>query len=84
MVISIGKNKIDDKDNYTPNSLNPLFGKMFELPAVLPLDHKLNVRVMDYDLTSANDLIGETVIDLENRLMSRHRALCGLPATFAK
>ena len=57
---------------------------MFELPAVLPLDHKLNVRVMDYDLTSANDLIGETVIDLENRLMSRHRALCGLPATFAK
>ena len=57
---------------------------MFELPATLPLDHKLKIKVMDYDRTSANDLIGETVIDLENRFITQHRAICGLPESFSK
>ena len=57
---------------------------MFELPATLPLDHTLKIQVMDYDRTSANDLIGETEIDLENRFLTQHRAICGLPETFAK
>ena len=30
------KKEINDKDNYIPSQLNPIFGKMFELPAVLP------------------------------------------------
>ena len=72
------------RKNYLGNTLNPLFGKMFELPATLPLDHKLKVKVMDYDRTSANDLIGETVIDLENRFITQHRAICGLPESFSK
>ena len=82
--IFIGKNKINDVDNYIANNLNPLFGKMFELPATLPLDHTLKIQVMDYDRTSANDLIGETEIDLENRFLTQHRAICGLPETFSK
>ncbi len=57
---------------------------MFELPATLPLDHKLTVTVMDYDRITANDLIGETVIDLENRYMTQHRAICGIPESFSK
>lgn len=61
-----------------------MFGKMFEIPATLPLEHKLTVTVMDYDRLSANDLIGETVIDLENRFLSQHRAICGLPEGFWK
>ena len=82
--MKLGKQKINDKENYIPNSLNPQFGRMFELPATLPMDHTLTISVMDYDLTSADDLIGETKIDLENRFLSRHRPLCGLPQTFAK
>ena len=82
--VQIGKSKISDKDNYVPSNLNPVFGKMFELPATLPLDHKLVVKVMDWDRISADDLIGETVIDLENRFLSQYRAVCGLPETFSK
>jgi hypothetical protein len=82
--ISIGKKTIDDEKNYIANNLNPLFGRMYEIPATLPLDHTLLIKVMDYDKTSANDLIGETTIDLENRFLTQHRAICGIPATFSK
>ena len=57
---------------------------MFELPAKLPIESMLTITVMDYDHLSADDLIGETKIDLENRFFSQHRPTCGLPATFAK
>ena len=75
---------IDDRDNYIPSNLNPIFGRMFELSATIPLDHTLTISVMDWDRLSADDLIGETSIDLENRLLSEHRALCGLPETYSK
>jgi Ca2+-dependent lipid-binding protein len=82
--VSIGKKVINDKDNYITASLNPIFGKMFELPARLPIDHSLKVCVMDWDRLSAHDLIGETTIDLENRYLSRHRAVRGLPETMSR
>ena len=39
---------------------------------------------MDWDRFTADDLIGETKIDLENRFISQYRAVCGLPDTFCK
>ena len=82
--VKIGKKEISDKENYIPNQLSPLFGKMFELPATLPLDHTLTVTVMDWDRLSADDLIGQTRIDIENRFLSQYRPICGLPETFSK
>ena len=38
--MKVGKSKkktINDKDNYIPSNLNPIFGKMFEIPAHLPI-----------------------------------------------
>ena len=84
LMVSIGKKVINDKDNYITANLNPMFGKMFELPARLPIDHTLKVTVMDWDRFTANDLIGETTIDLENRYLSRHRATCGLSETMSR
>lgn len=43
----------------------------------------LEIQVWDYDLTTADDLIGVTQIDIENRFYSRHRAHCGIGGTYS-
>ncbi|KAG8000133.1 Myoferlin, partial [Nibea albiflora] len=80
--ITLGKKTVDDRDNYKPNTLNPEFGRVFELSCFMPQDKDLKIAVYDYDLLSRDEKVGETVIDLENRLMSRFRSCCGLPQTY--
>ncbi|VDL89995.1 unnamed protein product [Schistocephalus solidus] len=80
--ILLGKHKVSSKDHYIPNNLNPEFGRMFQLNALIPVEKDLIIRVIDYDLLSRDDVIGETKIDLENRLLTRYRATCGLPQTY--
>ncbi len=55
---------------------------MFEFDVAFPMDSFLKIQVMDYDTLSADDLIGETIIDLENRFFTKHRAMCGLVNTY--
>ncbi|PIK51348.1 dysferlin [Apostichopus japonicus] len=67
--MSLGKVKFTDEDYYIPNTLNPSFGRMFEVKTFLPVHKDLKITVMDYDLLSKDDIIGETYIDLENRYL---------------
>lgn len=80
--IELGKKKVSSRDDYIPNSIEPVFGKMFELNCTLPVKKDLIVRIKDYDIISSDDLIGETIIDLENRFLSKHRATCGIPKSY--
>ncbi|KAG1682552.1 Dysferlin [Nymphon striatum] len=82
VTIKMGRKKADSRDNYRPNTVNPIFGHMFELRGSLPLDKDLTVSIKDYDLVGSDDLIGETVIDLENRYLTKYRATCGLPKQY--
>ena len=58
------------QENYVARNLNPTFGRLFEAKCVFPRDGKLTLAIYDYDMVSANDLIGVTVIDLEARWLS--------------
>nr|XP_019938680.1 PREDICTED: myoferlin-like isoform X3 [Paralichthys olivaceus] len=80
--ISLGKKTIEDRDNYLPNTINPVFGRMFEMTCFLPQDKDLKISVYDFDLLSRDEKVGETVIDLENRFLSRYNSYCGLPQTY--
>ncbi|XP_065805381.1 myoferlin isoform X2 [Labrus bergylta] len=80
--ISLGRNSIDDRDSYLPNTTCPVFGRMFEMTCFLPQDKDLKISVYDYDLLSRDEKVGETVIDLENRFLSRYNSYCGLPQSY--
>uniref|UniRef100_A0A665XBH9 Fer-1 like family member 4 n=1 Tax=Echeneis naucrates TaxID=173247 RepID=A0A665XBH9_ECHNA len=78
LVIRVGDKSLDTKERYIPKQLNPTFGEVFELTVSFPLETDLVIMVMDHDFVGADDVIGETRVDLENRFYSRHRASCGL------
>lgn len=58
-------------DEYQDDKANCEFNKMFEFKTVLPGLSNLEVEVWDYDPLFRDELIGKTVIDLENRFFSK-------------
>ncbi|XP_072546416.1 otoferlin isoform X2 [Salminus brasiliensis] len=83
IAIKLGKSEVKDKENYISKQLNPVFGKSFDIEATFPMDSTLTVSIYDWDLVGTDDLIGETKIDLENRFYTKHRATCGISASYA-
>ncbi|XP_057593481.1 myoferlin isoform X3 [Hippopotamus amphibius kiboko] len=80
--ITLGKKVIEDRDHYVPNTLNPVFGRMYELSCYLPQEKDLKISVYDYDTFTQDEKVGETIIDLENRFLSRFGSHCGIPEQY--
>ena len=83
--LKASRNHFDAFSNYLIDYVY-IFSKyrVFEFRAKIPLVKNLKIQVMDYDYPDPDDLIGETEIDLEQRLLSRYHATCGLPKTYFK
>ncbi|XP_069849711.1 fer-1-like protein 5 [Dipodomys merriami] len=82
VTLQLGQTKLGNRDSYQPNTLDPIFGMMFELTCNIPLEKDLQIQLYDFDLFSPDDKIGTTVIDLENRLLSGFGARCGLSKSY--
>lgn len=76
--IQIGNNDVELTESLRNNSLNPIFGCVFESVITMPKDHHLVIKVLDKDLFSQDDLIGQTYINLEDRILAPCWATCGL------
>ncbi|XP_044515542.1 fer-1-like protein 5 [Gracilinanus agilis] len=82
VILKLGKTVLGNRHDYKPNTVDPIFGMMFELKCTIPLEKDLKITLFDFDLISPDDKIGSTVIDLENRLLSSFGARCGLPKSY--
>ncbi|XP_072807511.1 fer-1-like protein 5 isoform X3 [Vicugna pacos] len=82
VILKLGETKLGNREEYHPNTLDPVFGMMFELSCTIPLEKDLKIELYDFDLFSPDDKIGTTVIDLENRLLSGFGARCGLSKSY--
>jgi hypothetical protein len=82
LVVKVGKQKFTTRDRYVKESLEPEFFESFEVPVEIPGDSHMEVEVWDYD-GIGDDLIGRTVIDLEDRWFSKSwRKLAKKPVEF--
>ncbi|KAF7282748.1 hypothetical protein GWI33_002001 [Rhynchophorus ferrugineus] len=82
IMLQLGKQTVNDREGYIACQSNPIFGKCYELHGNFPEDHSLTIKVLDRDTVTADDLIGETKIDVENRFYTKHRASCGLSESY--
>ncbi|CAH1125161.1 unnamed protein product [Ceutorhynchus assimilis] len=80
--IKLDDKLLNDRENYIPRDVNPTFGRCYEFNCSFPQTTSVTIRVKDYDMTSRDDLIGETKIDLENRFYTKHIASCGIPKCY--
>ena len=69
--VRLGEHEIDDCSSYISDTLDPEFYKLFELNAELPGASQLELEVWDHDDFTPDEMIGKTVIDLEDRLFHK-------------
>jgi hypothetical protein len=77
LMVSLGKQEISCRNFAKSRCLNPVFHQRFEFQTELPGVSILRINLMDADTLTKDDLIGSTIIDLEERIMSKQWMLAG-------
>lgn len=81
--VRIGNKSFNERDNYVLDEPNPEFRKHYDFEAVFPGCPPLVIDAMDYDDLFGDDLIGTTIVDLEDRFfLAEWRALKNKPVEF--
>jgi hypothetical protein len=70
IIMKINDEKIDERDNYQNNEPNPSFHTHYDFEGYFPGCSPLRLQFWDYDKVFGDDLIGETIVDLEDRFFS--------------
>jgi Ca2+-dependent lipid-binding protein len=70
LVVTCGKKVYNDRANYQLDEPNPKFYKHFDFDAEFPGAAPIVIQAFDYDDLFGDDLIGETVVDLDDRFFS--------------
>ena len=70
LIVSCGSKEYNERDRYQENEPNPDIFKCFEFEGNFPGCAPLVIKGMDYDDIFGDDVIGTTVIDLEDRYFS--------------
>lgn len=65
--VKLGNQKFDDRQNAVDDVLEVDLYKVIQFEADLPGVSQLDITVMDKDLIGSDDIIGQTIIDLEDR-----------------
>jgi hypothetical protein len=65
--IKVGEKEFNERDNYILDEPNPDFFKHYDFQAIFPGCPPLVISAYDYDDLFGDDLIGTTVVDLEDR-----------------
>jgi hypothetical protein len=65
--IKCGGKKFNERDNYQLDNPDPKFFKMYEFDAEFPGAPPLIIKAYDYDDLFGDDLIGKTIIDMDDR-----------------
>ncbi|CAL2029477.1 unnamed protein product [Caenorhabditis brenneri] len=80
--LQCGKQKVNLKKNYRSECCDPIFGERVDMLVTIPLEKDLKITVMDKRRILSDQEIGSTTIDLENRLLTKWRATCGLSGQY--
>jgi Ca2+-dependent lipid-binding protein len=70
LILQLNKKVFNESKNYILDEPNPVFNKLYEFEASFPGASPLSIKVMDFDDVFGDDIIGETLVDLEDRYFS--------------
>ena len=73
----------NERDNYQLDEPNPKFYRSFDFSGIFPGSSPLRIDVYDYDDLFGDDLIGTSMLDLEDRYFSNEwQALINKPIEY--
>lgn len=65
--LKLGEKEFSEADNYQLDEPNPVFYKHYDFETTFPGCPPLKIEAWDYDLLFGDELIGTTLVDLEDR-----------------
>ena len=70
VILTLGSKVYNERDNYVTDEPNPKLYKMYKFVSDFPGSLPLEIEAYDYDDIFGDDLIGRTVVDLDDRFFN--------------